>query len=280
MIHTNLFDTTEAHEIVKTLGNYSLLEYKKDYSITPDLAAKAYYSSKMNVHKRQVIIEINGKKGTILQAGAMQLTMGPVNIEAKAKGVVDLFKKYIGSRVTNETMIKPHYTGKGLILLEPTYRYILLEDLANWNECMVIEDGMFLACDDTIDIEVTARENISSALLGNEGLFNTKLTGKGIAVLESPVPQEELIIVDLEDDVLRIDGSMAIAWSKTLEFTVETATATMVGSAMSGEGMVNVYRGTGRVMIAPVGKSLEHRGKSRQESMPTDKNLEKEKDRK
>lgn len=99
------------------------------------------------------------------------------------------------------------------------------------------------------------RTNLSSAVLGGEGLFNTALTGKGIAVLESPVPAEELIIVDLDKDVVRIDGNMAIAWSNTLEFTVERTTSTLIGSAASGEGLVNVYRGTGRVLIAPVAKN-------------------------
>ena len=46
---------------------------------------------------------------------------------------------------------------------------------------------MFLACDDTIDLRVVARTNLSSAMLGNEGFFNSCLTGTGVAVLESPV---------------------------------------------------------------------------------------------
>ena len=46
---------------------------------------------------------------------------------------------------------------------------------------------------------------------------------------------------------------MAIAWSQSLQFTVERTTKTLVGSAASGEGFVNVYRGTGRVLVAPVG---------------------------
>jgi uncharacterized protein (AIM24 family) len=45
---------------------------------------------------------------------------------------------------------------------------------------------------------------------------------------------------------------MAIAWSAGLQFTVEKTTKSLLGSAASGEGFVNVYRGTGRVMIAPV----------------------------
>ena len=92
---------------------------------------------------------------------------------------------------------------------------------------------------------------MSSAVLGNEGLFNLCLTGQGIAVLESPVPRDELIEIELKNDVLKIDGNMAIAWSNSLEFKVEKSSKSLLGSAVSGEGFVNVYRGTGRVLMAP-----------------------------
>ena len=52
--------------------------------------------------------------------------------------------------------------------------------------------------------------------------------------------------------VLKIDGNMAIAWSGSLNFTVERSGKTLIGSAASGEGLVNVFRGTGRVLMAPV----------------------------
>ena len=58
--------------------------------------------------------------------------------------------------------------------------------------------------------------------------------------LESPSPKEELIEVTLQDDVLKVDGNMAIAWSGTLDFTVERSGKTLLGSAASGEGLVNV----------------------------------------
>ena len=255
MVKTNLFQPTDAHKIVAQAGRFSLLEYERDFSITPDMASTAFFASQMNVRKKQVIAALNNDGGVILQAGAMQLMVGQLHAATNVKGAGDLMKKFIGSRVTGETAIKPRYEGSGLLVLEPTYRYILFEDLDNWNGSMVIEDGMFLACDDSVDMRVTARSTLSSAVLGNEGLFNTALVGRGIAVLESPVPAEELITVDLDRDVVCIDGSMAIAWSNTLEFTVERTTKTLVGSAASGEGLVNVYRGTGRLLIAPVAQN-------------------------
>ena len=117
---------------------------------------------------------------------------------------------------------------------------------------MTIEDGMFLACDANVKSKVVARKNLSSAVLGSEGLFNLSLQGNGVAALESNVPEDELIEVILENDELKIDGNLAVCWSSNLEFTVERSTKTLVGSAISGEGLVNVYRGTGRVLMCPV----------------------------
>ena len=96
------------------------------------------------------------------------------------------------------------------------------------------------------------RSNFSSAVAGNEGLFNLGLVGKGIVCLESACPKEELIEVELQNDVLKVDGNLAIAWSGTLDFTVERSGKSLIGSVASGEGLVNVYRGTGKVLIAPV----------------------------
>jgi uncharacterized protein (AIM24 family) len=96
------------------------------------------------------------------------------------------------------------------------------------------------------------RSNISSAVGGGEGLFNLCLLGSGIVALESNAPRGELIEFVLKNDVLRVDGPMAVAWSGSLEFSVERTTKSLVGSAASGEGLVNVYRGSGRVLVAPV----------------------------
>ena len=61
-----------------------------------------------------------------------------------------------------------------------------------------------------------------------------------------------MIEIELNNDEVRIDGNMAVAWSKSLDFTVEKSTKSLMGSFVSGEGFVNVYRGTGRILMAPV----------------------------
>lgn len=181
----------------------------------------------------------------------MQWSAGDVKMGADVKGVGDFIGKAIKGSVTKESAAKPRYSGTGYVMLEPTYKHILLERVEDWGK-IVLEDGLFLACDSDIKQKVVSRGNFSSAMMGGEGLFNLALEGHGVAVLESPVPREELIVVELQDDEIRIDGNFAIAWSGSLEFRVEKSTKSLMGSAVSGEGFVNVYRGTGKVLLAPI----------------------------
>lgn len=238
--------------VLGSMGPFTVVEYLKDLSVTPSTAMTAYYCNEMNVRKRQVICDLS-KANITLQAGAMQWMVGNVNATTGLKGVGDFFGKAVRGKVTGESAVKPEYTGNGVLVLEPTYHHILLVDLADWNGSIVLDDGLFLACDSKLKQKAVMRSNLSSAVAGGEGLFNLGVVGNGVLCLESPSPKEELIEVTLQDDVLKVDGNMAIAWSGSLDFTVERSGKTLLGSAASGEGLVNVYRGTGKVLLAPVG---------------------------
>lgn len=232
-------------------GCFEIYEYQKDISVNPYFAPTAYFMHEMNFRKRQVLCTLKGNS-IKTQAGSMQWTAGQVTMNADVNGAKDFLGKALKSAASGESLSKPLYTGSGYVMLEPTYKYILLEDVSSWGSGMVLDDGMFLACDASVQEEIVRRTNISSALLGGEGLFNLSLSGNGIAVLESGVPREELIEIVLDNDEVRIDGNMAVAWSKSLNFTVEKSTKSLLGSFISGEGVVNVYRGTGKILMAPV----------------------------
>ena len=238
---------------VSSLGNFHVLEYQSDASVAPENARNEYFMSKMGVRRRQIVIELNGKESAIIQAGSMQWMAGHVKATTGIKGVGDFVGKMVKGAITKETAVKPEYVGNGILVLEPTYKYLILVDVGSWGEKgMTIEDGIFYACSGTVKNKLTARKTISSTVLGKEGFFNLSLVGEGVAALESNVPYEELIEVELDNDELKIDGNLAVCWSSVLDFTVERSTKTLVGSAVSGEGLVNVYRGTGKVLMSPV----------------------------
>ena len=131
----------------------------------PHNAALAYFCNEMNVRKRQVICDVNQANIT-LQAGAMQWTVGNVNATTGVKGVGDFFGKAVRGKATGESAIKPEYTGNGILVLEPTYKHILLVDLKDWNGSIVLDDGLFLACDARLKHKAVMRSNLSSAVAG------------------------------------------------------------------------------------------------------------------
>ncbi|WP_405105346.1 AIM24 family protein [Paenibacillus sp. FSL K6-1217] len=236
--------------IKEQLGGFSIIEYKEDLSTTTRYEAETnFFMSKSNMRNKQLMIELNNNE-VMLSAGAMQYMIGNIEMTSGIKGVGGLMRNMLSGAATGTSAVKPLYKGTGTILLETTYKYLWLIDVDN--DHIVIDDGMFLACETTLDISVAARKNISSAVLGGEGLFNLSARGKGILALEAPIPSEEAVVIELQNDVLKVDGNFALMWSNSLDFTVEKSGKTRLGSAASGEGLVNVYRGTGMVWLAPL----------------------------
>ena len=251
MFQVSNFTGNDDIRVLENKGPFTTIEYIRDLSVVPQNAMMAYFCNEMNVRKRQVICDLS-KANVTVQAGAMQWMAGHVEATTGIKGVGDLFGKAIRGKATGESAIKPEYTGDGILVLEPTYKHLILVNVSDWNGSIVLDDGLFFACDSKLRHKAVMRNNLSSAVAGGEGLFNLSLQGEGIVCLESWVPKEELIEITLQNDVLKIDGNMAIAWSNSLDFTVERSGKSLIGSAASGEGLVNVYRGTGKVLMAPV----------------------------
>lgn len=141
MYRINNFINNDNIKITSKLGAFVVLEHKQDLSVMPETALVAYYAEKMNVKKRQVLCNLK-KSPVTVQSGAMQWSVGDVSATTGIKNVGNLISKGIRGSVTGESAIKPEYIGKGSLILEPTYKYILLENLANWNGSMVIDDGL------------------------------------------------------------------------------------------------------------------------------------------
>lgn len=250
MFHISNFTNNDDINVLDSMGPFTVIEYARDLSVAPTNAMAAYFCNAMNVRKRQIMCDLSQANVTV-QSGAMQWMVGNVKATTGIKGVGDLLGKAVRGKVTGESAIKPEYTGDGVMVLEPTYKHIILLDVDDWNGSVVLDDGMFLACDANLRHKAVMRSTLSSAVAGNEGMFNLGIVGSGVLCLESPCPKEELVEVTLRDDVIKIDGNMAVAWSGSLDFTVERSGKSLMGSAVSGEGLVNVYRGTGKVLFAP-----------------------------
>ena len=253
MYQISNFTDNDDVKILSELGAFKIIEYQRDLSVSPQTAVTAFFSAQMNIKKRQLVCDLSKAKVTI-QAGSMQWMLGNVNATTGIKGVGDFLGKAVRGKASGESAIKPEYTGEGILVLEPTYKYLILLNAADWGGGVVLDDGLFLACESSLQHKAVMRSNLSSAVAGGEGLFNLSLNGSGVFCIESECPREELIEISLQNDVLKVDGNYAIAWSRSLDFTVERSGKSLIGSAASGEGLVNVYRGTGKVLMMPTAK--------------------------
>ena len=235
-----------------------ILEYQKLMGLSDiSMATQTYFMEKQNIRVRQIAIYLNNDRVTI-EKGAMSYCQG--NLEMVSGVTVgNALGRLVRGAVTGEQMAQPVYTGTGMLVLEPSFKHFLVMELDK-GESIISDDGMFYCAQGTVNMRAVSQRSISAAFGGGEGFFQQELTGPGLVVLESPVPMSEIDIIDLNNDTLKVDGNFAVLRSSTLQFTVERSAKTLMGSAVSGEGLVNVYRGTGQIWLAPtikVYKTLE-----------------------
>lgn len=262
----------ENRKIISEKGMFRVLEHQTDLSVNHMSAEQAYFASKMGVKLRQVEITLDGTQNVKTQAGSMQMMLGNIMMETGVTSAKGFLGSMLNAAVTNETAVKPTYSGNGQVILEPTYKHIILQNVADWTGGLVIEDGMFLASEGSVNHTVIQNtQDLGTALLSSEGIYNLSFTGTGVVALESLVPFEELVEYELQDDVLKVDGNMAVCWSGSLKFSVEKTTKSLLGSLASGEGLVNVYRGTGKVWVSPVAGTKQSAPKTMASSTTTTK---------
>lgn len=211
-------------------------------------AYNLWFMSQQNICPRQVCFEISNDS-VRLQAGAMSYFRGPLEMVSDVS-LGNFVGKFFKGSVTGESMAQPIYSGSGTLVCEPSFKHFVPFILGP-GESVIVDKGLFYAASKEVKINAVMQKNLSSGLLGNEGWFQIGLTGPGLVVLELPVPFSEIDILTLNNDVLRVDGNFALLRSGNLEFTVERSAKTLMGSAVSGEGLVNVLRGTGEVWLAP-----------------------------
>jgi uncharacterized protein (AIM24 family) len=194
----------------------------------------------------RIILEDSAVK---LEPNSLSYMKGDIDIKSKSGGLIGFGKKIITSKLTGETAFKPTYSGNGEIFLEPSFGHFALVELED--DEIIVSDNMFYACEEGVEVSAAMQKNISASFLGNEGLYQTRLEGNGIVALKVPVPESEIFKCVLINDTLKVDGNFAILRTGNIEFSVEKSSKSIVGTMVSGEGLVNVYRGTGEVWLMP-----------------------------
>ncbi|MPQ43495.1 AIM24 family protein [Clostridium tarantellae] len=223
---------------------HSSLKGSKDI----ETAIKVNHMREAGINLRQVRIVLN-ESAVHIESGALSYMRGPITVTTKVGNPISFGKRLFASKANGETLFRPKYSGTGEIFLEPSFAHYCLIELED--DEVIIDDGLFYACEESIQVDSVIQKKISSLVLGNEGFFQTRLRGNGIVALEIPVPESEIFRCKINDDVLKVDGNFAILRTGDIDFTVEKSSKSIVGSSINGEGLVNVFRGTGEIWLIP-----------------------------
>jgi uncharacterized protein (AIM24 family) len=211
-------------------------------------AATVYFANQAGIRLKQVRITLRDGEA-IAESGALHFMLGRVEMESKIGGVSGLGKAMMNKFVTKEAAVLPRYRGTGQIYLEGSFSHFLIHRLGGGE--VIADKGMFYCGQGTLEVGSAMQKNVSSALFGGEGWFQTRIKGSGICVFESPVPAKEVLRIDLEDETLQVDGNFALKRTGRIDFSVEKSTRSLLGTLTSGEGLLQTFRGTGSVWLAP-----------------------------
>lgn len=178
------------------------------------------------------------------ESGALYFMRGAISMESKGPSVGGLLK----ALATGESIFRPTYTGTGELFLEPTFGGYHTLDVGG--KTWIAESGAYWASESQVQVEAF-REKALTAFKSGEGFmdFQTKLSGQGKAVLNSQGPVE---VIQLQQDKLVVDGKYVLAREASLNYSVQRATKSLLGSVTSGEGLVRTYEGTGIVLMSPM----------------------------
>ncbi|WP_292470222.1 AIM24 family protein [Methanolobus sp.] len=232
-------------------GNFKaeILQYNSlTGSKNPSLARNLYYIQKAGMSLKQVKITLNDS-GVIVEPGALYFQKGNITCDANIGGVGGLAKKMLKNKLTNESAFNPLYKGTGEVFLEPSFSHFLPVTLDNGS--IIVDKGIFYCSESTLEVGVASQKNITAGLFGGEGWFQTKISGTGTCILESPVPMGEILKYNLDNERLQVDGNFAILRSDTVKFSVERSGRGIAGKLTSGEGLLQTFEGTGAVWLAP-----------------------------
>jgi len=203
------------------------------------------------VTARQLRIVLDGG-AALLEPGALQYASGRLQVDMqKNAGAGGFFARAMTSAGSGESAFATRYAGQGEVWTEATANHFVLASMDGPQDSLILDDGAFYACDANIAVSTHVHRSVQGVLSGN-GLMQPKLTGTGAFVVESPVPADEIEVVELDGQgELIVDGDVMLMYSAGLQAEIRPLVRGLRNAMRSGEGVVFAFSGTGTVWLTP-----------------------------
>ncbi len=198
------------------------------------------------------IVKVNLGRGEMIkiERGAM-VYMQDVNIEgkmnSKGSGIGGLLGAIGRSLTSGESMFITEATGtgdNGVIGIAPSIPG-KIANLQVGSRQYCLNTNAFLACDSTVNYSMKAQDVGKALFGGTGGLFVMITEGQGDLLVNAFGDLIELEVT--ADKPLTIDNEHVVAWDASLDYNISVASGAF--GFTTGEGLVNNFRGNGKVII-------------------------------
>lgn len=179
------------------------------------------------------------------ESGALSYLTGDISVHSQ---LIPSLGALIRSMFADESIYRPTYSGTGVITLESSLGGFHMLELNG--ESWILERGAYWASEGSVDVSFH-REPVGTSIWAGEGLIylQTRVRGEGKVVLATRGPVEEFVLGPGKS--VAAEGKYVIARTADVSFKVRRTTRNFFGKYTSGEGMVRVYEGTGRILLNP-----------------------------
>ena len=189
----------------------------------------------------------------LAESNAMVAMDANLSLSGRSRG--GIFKSLARKILNDETFFQQKISaenGAGQVLLTPRPPGdVVVLDVGERQ--YMLSDGSFLACTDSVDMEVKS-QGIGRAMLGDSGgLFVMKTNGNGLVAVSGFGSMRTVTVTD--DKPLMVDNGHLVAWDADLDYELALNTShsgffgKLVNSQTSGEGIVLKFTGNGKVLV-------------------------------
>lgn len=177
------------------------------------------------------------------EAGAMVAMSPGIELQAKAsgKGILGTLAAAVGGEALFGSLFTAGDAGE--LLLAPSVPGDIVP-LKLRNQTIFAQGGSYLAGSDTLELST---QGSLRAMIGGEGLFLSRISGTGDLFLTAYGSVIEKTLASGESYI--VDCGHIVAFESSVTYQLKAAAKGLFSTLASGEGLVGVYQGPGKIWI-------------------------------
>lgn len=214
-------------------------------------AMRIVHAPAIPVPLRQICLRLTDG-GALLKPGAFQYARGSISAELRKN--VNAGGWHARRGTTAAAIDAAHancFTGSGEIWTEPSEKHFVTATMNGPEDALLLDAQAFYACQSGVEVGTHVHGSVQG-LVSGAGPMQPRLSGRGVVVMQCPVPPSEIEVIELDGrDELTVHGDLMLACSASLEVTLKPLVRGTQEVMRSAEGLVYTVRGEGKVLLMP-----------------------------